>query len=451
MKPSQKKMDTDARVISQQVLLSILKHHHSLTPEQLKPLEKLDDPRDRRWAREIIYGVMRWRVRLDAIISRLLNKPIKAKDQDVHIAILMGLYQLIYMRTPDHAAVSVVVNLVKRSGKPWATGLVNASLRRFIREQDKLSALVDQNDAVRLSHPDWLFSEFKKNWPQQAELIMKNNNTRAPMTLRVNKNLSARNEYSLQLTKKSIAHTCSELQPDAITLEQPMESKLLPGYDAGVVSVQDSAAQCAAALLCLRKGNKVLDACAAPGGKSAHILESCSDLESLTVLDIDPVRVESIKKNMQRLRLPAANIKLEYKVMDALFSGKALATQRFDRILLDAPCSATGVIRRHPDIKFFRRPADIEKLLALQYQLLTTLWSLLAPKGILLYATCSIFNTENSQQIQQFLAANDNARELPFDMPWALKMPVGCQILPGNDLNTVNADGFYYARIQRVN
>lgn len=391
--------------------------------------------KDRALLQELCYGVLRWYHRLDAIAAQLLRKPFKAKDTDVRCLILVGIYQLHYLRVPDHAAVSETVAAVKGLNKPWAKGLVNAVLRGFQRLSEQDLAALDQADGVRLAHPDWLLGKIRKAYPEQWLDILSANNQYPPMSLRVNARQAGRDAYLADLPVEASALDHSA---QGIVLDKPTDVEALPGFAEGRVSVQDGAAQLAAGLLAAAPGERILDACAAPGGKTAHVLETQPDLAAMVALDIDELRLQRVSENLTRLKLNAEIVCADASQTEQWWDGQA-----FDRIMLDAPCSATGVIRRHPDIKLLRRPVDIDQLVTLQAQILRALWPLLKPGGMLLYMTCSVLPQENVKQLQAFFSDHDDVSELPIAVDWGMAQAIGRQILPGQ----AGMDGFYYARL----
>lgn len=408
----------------------------SLLPHAFAPLP----PERRALAQELCYGTLRWWHRLDAILGQLLDKPLRNKDTDVHCLLLCGLYQLEYMSIPAHAAVSETVAVTSALKKKWAKGLVNAVLRRYQREKAQLNQTLEGSPEAHYAHPKWLIDNVESSWPEQWQTILEANNQRPPMTLRVARNHQNRDTYQQELESAGIEAEPNAHAPDALTLAKPQDVDALPGFTDGRVSVQDSAAQLAANLLEHQPGMRVLDACAAPGGKTGHILELCSDIE-LIALDIDDKRLQRVAENMARLKLSATLVSGDAAEPDSWWDGKA-----FDRILLDAPCSATGVIRRHPDIKLLRRPEDIAKLVTLQSAILDAMWPLLKPGGMLVYATCSVLPQENSHQLEAFLARQPDAKEKKMNAEWGATAPVGRQILPNRD----GMDGFYYACIEKL-
>lgn len=390
---------------------------------------------------EMAYGTLRWFHRLAAIAALLLERPLKEKDGDIHALLLIGLYQLKYMRLPAHAAVTETVAAAEALGKPWAKNLLNACLREYLRRAARLDEVIENDPTLQYSHPAWLIEEIRRVYPEHWERILAAGNERPPMVLRVNLLKNSRDEYLARLEAAGLAaapHTAAE---SAVTIATPVAVAELPGFAQGCVSVQDAAAQLAAGLLDARPGERVLDACAAPGGKTAHLLERTPALAECVALDADPARTALIEQNLARLGLNARVV-----VGDAAGPATWWDGRPFARILADAPCSATGVIRRHPDIKLRRRPEDLPKLIETQRRILDGLWPLLSRGGKLLYATCSILPRENEQQIEAFLARHADAREAPLVPPVGLARAAGRQILPGME----GMDGFYYAGLRKI-
>lgn len=420
------------------MLSRVLQDGQSLTVALDTALQTVESGKDRAFIQALCYGVCRQFHRLDFILGELLDKPLK--DSGVKALALVGLYQLKYMRVKAHAAVSETVLATRK--KPWAKSLINAVLRTYLREQERLEQKADSFRVAAVSHPAWLIKRIEQDWPQQAQQILLENNRQPPMVLRVNLSQTSRENYLRQLSEQGLieqnAVASIDFCPSAIILDKPVPVDLLPGFAEGRVSVQDTAAQLAAELLAVEAGHRVLDVCAAPGGKTAHILEQQVQLKELVAVDIDESRMRRVSDNLQRLKLSAMLV-----VGDAAHPEDWWDGRLFDRILLDAPCSALGVIRRHPDIKLLRKPADIEPLQALQRNILQAVWPLLAPGGILLYATCSILKQENEQQIDAFLAGHADAFELPVDAAWGVAGSHGRQIITGESA----MDGFYYARL----
>jgi 16S rRNA (cytosine967-C5)-methyltransferase len=436
---AKKNTSHSARETAVLVICAVIQHGKSLT-DALSLSENLE-PREKAFCRELCYGTLRWHSRLDAILHLLLKKPFKAKDLDITVLALIGLYQIIYLSTPDHAAVSETVSQCKRGKKSWANGVLNGVLRNFLRNRESLEKTVDEQLNQRFSHPDWLVKEISKSWGQQTKKILAANNQYPPMSIRVNQKIVTRDHYLQQLSDNAIHATKNPFNTVGLTLEKPVNVDQLPDFWQGASSVQDGAAQLAAELLDIKDGQRILDVCAAPGGKAAHILEQAAGTVSLLALDIDEKRNQRVLENLQRLKLNA-----EVMTVDALEADEWFDEKPFQRILLDAPCSATGVIRRHPDIKILRQPSDIPALIELQSKLLKTIWPLLDKKGVLLYATCSILSAENSQQISTFLAEHPDAKEIKINAEWGHTCEHGQQILPGDN----NMDGFYYACLTKI-
>ena len=405
--------------------------------------EKRVDANDRALLRMLCYGALRHHWALQAWITQLLDRPLKRKDSVINALLSLGLYQLTDTRIPDHAAVSQTVEAARLLRRPKLAGLINACLRRFQRED--IAARSEKDNEARWNHPQWLIDTARHDWPDDWEAILRANNERAPMWLRVN---SSRNEtagYRGRLGEAGISAEMLTAAPDALRLSEPCAVDELPGFGEGDVSVQDAAAQLAARWLLTSTRGRILDACAAPGGKSGHLLELGRNDIALTAVDRDTARIESIHENLDRIGRSATIIAADASKTREWWDGEP-----FDGILLDAPCSATGVIRRHPDIKLLRRASDIEGLSQLQSALLEALWPLLAPGGRLLYATCSTLTAENEAVLGRFLSCHDDAVEddvLPNNNIRDLmrRRACGYQILPG----TAGLDGFYYACLEK--
>ena len=445
------------RAAAAKVLVQVLEQGQSLDKALPVVLADVEDG-SRGLVQELCYGVLRWRLRLEALAARLLHKPIT--DAAIHALLLVGLYQLLYLRVATHAAVDETVAACKDLGKPWVKGLINATLRNYLRNSDALLAELDLSDEARYAHPAWLLERLRQDWPEHWPAIVKANNERPPLWLRVNTRRTAREAYLEQLAAAGIKAAAAPHGPQAVLLEDPVAVDALPGFQQGLVSVQDAAAQQAALLLGAQPGERILDACAAPGGKTCHILELQPELDELVAVDNDERRSVRTRENLTRLGLLTPgrmNSALQSQVR--LVTGDASRPQQwwdgklFDRILLDAPCSGVGVIRRHPDIKQLRTPADIASQSRLQQAMLTALWPLLRAGGMLLYVTCSILKRENEQPIQQFLADHADARADEIRFAWhevasgvLSQARVGGYILPGEQ----GMDGFYYARLHKI-
>ncbi len=436
---SKNKTPTSARETAVVVICAVIQQGKSLT-DALSLSENLE-PRERAFCRELCYGTLRWYERLNAILKQLLKKPFKPKDIDITVLALVGLYQIIYLSTPDHAAVSETVNLCRSGKKSWAKGVLNGVLRNFLRNRESLETTADKDWEQRFSHPSWLVQQLKLDWGERIESILDANNHYPPMSIRVNQKNTTRDDYLSQLKENGITASENPFNTVGLTLEHPVNVDQLPDFWQGASSVQDSAAQLAAELLNIKDGQRVLDVCAAPGGKTAHILENAPDNIALLAIDIDERRNQRVIENLQRLKLNA-----EVMTVDGLEPNEWFDGTPFQRILLDAPCSATGVIRRHPDIKLLRKASDIPALVKLQNALLNAIWPLLDKKGVLLYATCSILSAENSQQMSAFMAEHPDAKEIKIKAEWGQTCEHGRQILPGEN----NMDGFYYACLTKT-
>lgn len=423
-----------ARYLATRIVYAVLGDRISLTEAFKRYLPA--SASDSSFIKELCYGCIRWYPRLIAINRQLLAKPLKAKDKDIEILIALGLYQLLEMRVPPHAAVAETVNVTQKLQKAWARGVVNAVLRNFLRQQDSILANLSAHPEAEYAHPAWFIQHLQRAWPDQWQAILDANNQHPPLTLRVNLLHQRRDEYLVRLTQLDIAASATSYSAAGITLANPLDIKQLPGFAAGDISVQDQAAQLAAELLQLQPGQRVLDACAAPGGKTAHILESQPQLATIVAIDKDEQRLARVQENLSRLKLSAQLICADANQPSLWWDGIP-----FDRILLDAPCSATGVIRRHPDIKFLRQVEDFISLPQQQLSLLQNLWPLLNRDGLLVYATCSVMPEENMKVIQQFLATQTDAALLPIKADWGQDVVFGRQILPGQN----QMDGFFYS------
>ncbi|MDD5329103.1 MAG: 16S rRNA (cytosine(967)-C(5))-methyltransferase RsmB [Sulfuricella sp.] len=403
-----------------QVLLDLFSRRAALTPPQ------------RAAAQDMSYGTLRFYGQLRAVLDQLLQKPLQ--DEAVRALLLVALYQLQYSRAAEHAVVDHAVRSAQAVGKPWAKGLVNAVLRNFLRRRPALLERAAAREEGRLSHPQWWIDAVRGQYPQDWEAILEADNQHPPMTLRVNSRAAATEDYLARLNEQGIAAT--QVGDSAIMLAQPCAVDKLPGFGEGAVSVQDAGAQSAAPLLDVADGMRVLDACAAPGGKAAHLLE-LAGIE-LTALDSDPARLKKIGQTLHRLKLEARCVAGDAARPEDWWDGRP-----FQRILADVPCSASGVVRRHPDIKWLRREADIAAFAAQQAKILDALWRTLESGGKLLYATCSVFAVENQDQIAGFLARHEDARRLPLS-PSLLPDARDGQLIPD-----ARHDGFYYALLYK--
>lgn len=416
---------------------------------------------DRGLLRSLCYDSIRWYIRLDTLLGRLLSRPNQSLEPEIRALAIVGLCQLLYTDIPAHAAVAETVAATRLLDQPRASGFINAILRRCQREHAQLLAEVDRDLAVRTAHPRWLAEKLRRDWREQACEILEANNERPPFWIRVNRLRATAANYRATLQEKQIGVTESLFDGTALLLDRAMDVGELPGFEQGWVSVQDAAAQLAAHLVDPQAGERILDACAAPGGKTGHLLELAPELAALAAVDVSSERLERVQQNLQRLGLSAQLI-----AEDAAETARWWDGQPFHRILLDVPCSATGVIRRHPDIKLLRRSDDIAALAKRQAQLLRSLWPLLLPGGRLVYASCSVLQAETTEVIAQFLASESTARdatqerlqELRALLPAALLEGTGAgvhglRIAPGaarmNADRAAGMDGFYYAVLEK--
>ena len=405
----------------------------SLKGELATALPKIGDARDRALLEAICFAALRQRARYDAALRTWMPKPPSAKDGELRALLLAGFAQLDELRLPAHAALSATVEATRALGRPHQAGLVNALLRRAQREG------VPAADASA-AWPAWLRERVVADWPQQAEAVFAASAQPAPLWLRANRGRNARDDYARRLAEAGIACSIDETLLDAIRIDEPLAVADLPGFAEGDASVQDASAQLVADALSPANGARVLDACAAPGGKTAHLLERDPSLR-LLALDVDVRRLKRVADTLQRVGVHARLQAADATDAAAWWDGEA-----FDAILLDAPCSATGIVRRQPDVLLHRRPADIDALTTLQARLLDALWPALKPGGALLYATCSILKDENQYQVEAFLARTADARVEPLDDRFGHAAGPGRQRLPGEG----GRDGFFYARLRKL-
>jgi 16S rRNA (cytosine967-C5)-methyltransferase len=384
--------------------------------------------------KELCFGFCRHYFRLQAIADRLLRK--RPKEPEIWVALLMGLYQLHYMSQPPYAIVKETVNLLEKSKKAWAKGLVNAVLRNFCRQKKSLLATLNQDPLFLYGQPQWLLENLQTDWPKHWQSIANANDKHPPMTLRVNLRKNSVDHYLQRLREAEIEAYAHPVASEGITLATPCDVYQLPGFSEGCVSVQDAAAQLAVSLLSLKPKLRLLDACCAPGGKTCHILESEPELSGCVALDVDAKRLSRVEDNLKRLDLEAKLVQGDVLTPSTWWDG-----QPFDRILLDAPCSATGVIRRHSDIKLLRTEKEIVTITQVQHTMLRALWPLLAKKGLLVYATCSVLAAENEQQIAHFVSEHPDCTAIHNSWSWGRFTGHGQQILPGEE----DMDGFFYA------
>ncbi len=430
----------DVAAVATRVLMQVLEEKLPLTQALVRQREQLSDPQRLPLLQELCYGTLRFMPRLEAVMELLLARPLPRLNREVACLLATGLYRLEHMNISDHAAVNLTVEGCSALRKPWARGLINATLRRYLRERERIKQRLRDSQIARHAHPAWLIAAIRQAWPQDWEQILETGNTQPPLTLRVNRRRGTRQAYQQQLWQQGIRSTPVPHCPCALLLHEAVPVARLPGFSAGAVSVQDAAAQLGSLVLDATPGERVLDACAAPGGKAGAILEQSPGVK-LWCLDRAAPRLERVRENLHRLGLHALLV-----AGDLLKPGDWWDGQHFDRILLDTPCSATGVIRRNPDIKLVHTPDDIAGLATLQTLLLTAAWALLKPGGRLVYASCSILPAENTRPVGDFLRQHADACVEPIRAPWGRSCGPGRQILPGWQ----NMDGFYYASLHKT-
>lgn len=407
---------------------------------------------DGSFVREMCFGTLRWRTRLQAIADQLLLKSFKPKDNDINWLVLLGLYQLLYLRTPDHAAIGETVEAAKQLKKKWACGVINGVLRGFQRNKNDLLTALPPSIHIQTAHPKWLSDKIEKAWPTHWQQILAQNNQQAPMSLRTNKRKTSRKHYLDLLTQEEPILQAKPLQYSnvGLQLEHACDVDALPHFRDGWISVQDEAAQLATQFLAPQANERILDACAAPGGKTCHILETCPDIKELVAIDISESRNRRVTENLNRLNLDATVLSADIAALDQWWD-----KQLFDRILLDVPCSATGVIRRHPDIKWLRKESDIAILAKRQLELLQICWQTLKIGGELLYCTCSVLPEENEMIINAFLTQQSGAQAMMlaegkelslFSNEESITNGLGLQLFPCQD----GHDGFFYAKLIKL-
>ncbi|WP_028767804.1 16S rRNA (cytosine(967)-C(5))-methyltransferase RsmB [Shewanella fidelis] len=420
------------RALAAKVVFQVLEKGISLSvalPEQQKNLE---NGKDKALLAELCYGVMRYLPQLDKQVSDCMSKQMKGKQRIVHQLLLVGCYQLYFTRIPSHAAISETAEACRQLKFEGLVKVVNGVLRNIQRQEKPLAT---DNDTLAYNTPAWIIKRLKEAYPDSWQNVIEQSHERPPMWLRNNQQSQTRETYLQALAGLDIEAEAGN-SPDSILLSSPRDVMQLPGFETGAASVQDGAAQWAATLLAPQGEELVLDACAAPGGKSCHLLELAPNIK-LVAVDFDAKRLERVQQNLDRLSLTAEVIHGDAADIDSWWQG-----EKFDRILLDAPCSATGVIRRHPDIKWLRKNNDIEELAQLQSKIFDHCWKWLKPGGTLLYATCSILPQENKDQVSAFLARTPDATLVPIEEQ-ANPNDIGWQIVPGQN----SMDGFYYARL----
>ncbi|MBV1908861.1 MAG: 16S rRNA (cytosine(967)-C(5))-methyltransferase RsmB [Kangiellaceae bacterium] len=397
---------------------------------------------DTAFAKQLLFGSLRFYHQIKGIIDLLLEKPLKQKDQDLHSILILGIYQLRYLSVPDHAAISESVELTRAIKKKWAAGLINGCLRNYQRQVDQIEAKLANAKTFINSHPNWIVNQIETDWEQRAEAILLANNQKAPMSIRVNQRVVSRIEYQQLLNEEKLSAVEHPLARDCLVLDTACDVYKLPGFEEGWVTVQDAAAQLVVDLLSPQENDKVLDGCAAPGGKTTHILQRTKQVDLISV-EKSENRMLRIQQTLDRLHMDC-----ELKCADILEHDAWWDGELFDKILVDVPCSASGVIRRNPDIKLHRKKLDLVHIVELQKQILTSTWQLLKPGGRLVYATCSIFKDENENQIRDFIEHNEASEILmPEDMKHQMvrHARIGYQILPGE----FQMDGFYLCALQK--
>ncbi|MDF1795476.1 MAG: 16S rRNA (cytosine(967)-C(5))-methyltransferase RsmB [Coxiellaceae bacterium] len=432
----------NSRAVAAGVIHEVIDQQHSMSQVLPKALAKIEKAEDRAFVQEVSYGCLRWYPQLQAVANQLLYTPLKSKNHDVLCLLLTGIYQLMYLKTPAYAAVSETVAASKQMKKPWAAKLINKTLRQFSNNVEQVINESKNGEITEHAHPVWLVKRVKQAYAEKWTEILRANNTAAPMFLRINKTKTNREEYLKLLSAAEIAAEPIEFCDSAIRLTQPVAVDKLPGFNDGLAYVQDLSGQLVADLLKLEPNVHVLDACSAPGSKSTHIIE-CQPSVHLTAVDNQANRLPLIKQNIERLGLPHNH--LHMVLADVCHTDQWWQGEKFDRILVDAPCSATGVIRRHPDIKWLRQNHDIDQLVQQQARILDKVWELLKPGGLLVYTTCSILPDENQLQVKRFLNQHKDAKLEAFEMPVGFAVEPGWQLLPSED----GGDGFYYAKLRK--
>jgi 16S rRNA (cytosine967-C5)-methyltransferase len=425
----------NTRALACQILLQVMQNNQAFHSHLVSQFAPHLSERDKSFIVNLCFGTLRYYFLLRTLLQQWLKQPLKQKDADIEMLMLVGLYQLFFTDIAPYAILNETVSACDHFKKTWAKKLCNAILRQAMKHP---KPSLEEPNTLKQTHPRWLLKTLQKHYPDNWPSIIAANQIHPPLTLRINLNKITRQDYLALMVKANLPAYVLEQSPSAIQVSTPVAVERLPGFNEGLVSVQDVSAQLCLNLLALETGMRVLDACAAPGGKAAHILEN--QRVHLLAIDNDMHRVQLLQDTFTRLQLQGQIQKADATQPQGWWDG-----QQFDRILLDAPCSGTGVIRRHPDIKILRTPDDIEMLASKQSTILEKLWPLLKPDGILVYATCSILPIENSERLTLFLKQHPDALHLPIMANWGIAQTWGRQILPG----TENMDGFYYARIKK--
>lgn len=423
----------NTRALAVKILFLVMKQGLSFQPGLVSKTFPELSPQDAAFVSYLCFGVLRFYFQLENALALLLKKPMKEKDFDLKILLLIGLFQVLHTDIQDHAIVHETVEGSRLLKKDFAKGFVNGILRESLRQKESLKTKI----SVEQSHPAWLITLLKEAWPNNWQHAVLENLKPPPFSLRVNLGKISREAYFEKLAEHKLTATLCPVTESGLILKEGLDVEDLPGFAEGLISVQDCAAQLATPLLDLSPKLHVLDACSAPGGKMAHILESVPDI-TLLAIEKDEARFALLQRTLTRLKLSAKTLCTDASQPELWFDG-----QLFDRILVDAPCSATGVIRRHPDILLHRQAADIAMLAKQQQNILKRLWPLLKPSGILLYVTCSLLPEENEAQIGAFLEQHPDAKIQAIQEPWGMALQYGRQILTGEN----NMDGFYYAKL----
>jgi 16S rRNA (cytosine967-C5)-methyltransferase len=429
---------TDTRALAAQALADIALHGMSLREAMEQRAPKLRDPRDRALLMALLSDGARWWLRFDAALDRLLEKPLRRKEPEIHALLVLGLVQLEILQLQDYAAVAATVEATRALNRPRLAGLVNAVLRRWQRERTELLADLDAQPQTRYAMPPWLANAIAADWPAHVDAVLADSNREPPLMLRANRRRVTRDALIEQLRANDYNAEPHPWLADGIVLPHSSDVTRMPGFAQGLFAVQDGAAQVAVDVADVHDGQRVLDACAAPGGKACHLLER-ADI-ALTAVEFDAARTTRIRQNLERLGLQA-----DVRVGDAGDPSGWWDGKPFDRILIDAPCSATGVLRRRPDVRLHRRASDIDALVAQQQRILAALWPLLAPGGRLVYVTCSLLRSENEAIASNFLSRHADAKSSALQLPIGQAAATGWQILPGDG----DLDGMYYAVLER--
>jgi 16S rRNA (cytosine967-C5)-methyltransferase len=429
----------NVRGIAALSMLQVVDNKKSLTGVLAYQSPKVADE-DRGLLQNLCFGSSRYFFSINALSKILLQKPLPDEARPIQALLWVGLYQLAYSSISEHAAIHETVEACTPLKLEKYKGVLNAILRRFQREKDSLLKGLNGSDVTRYNHPKWYLKLVKKSWPDQWQSICEHGNLQAPMCLRVNTHANDRDKYLQTLNDYEIKSSNGKHALTSIYLDTPCDVFSLPQFREGSCSVQDEAAQLAAHILDPQKGEMILDACSAPGGKTCHLLEASQNQAKVTAIDADEMRLVRVHENLARLKLSAKVKHGEAQNPHSWWDGTA-----FDRILLDVPCSATGVIRRHPDIKLLRQKADIDNLAELQQEILQKAWTMLKPGGTLLYSTCSIFPIENSLNIEKFLSQEKTALLQTLNLSTGIDTGFGCQLFP--DVNS--HDGFFYALLKK--